>query len=395
MDKLEFKLHRVPARKDLLHFVEENLDSNVYEKLGKDPDRWVEELNIIHGLLTGQSLTAGIDLIQPPQDDPEFKKLGDRAFLYRGDKREYIGLWVSEQKTRFDLSKNADVPYTSWTNYRVGGYGTLNINPKYDDLDYELFLPENFEKKSKIVKQGNRQIFNFDIQTINVYAKSCYIEISKLYEPPSYRLTSVSRINKVTSKQEMERFLKLAEHGVDVPEVLAYYEGPVEEFLFSKRVEGQEPSKFIETHRNEIIKQDAEMLAVLCLFGYRKVGFTDFDDKIFDGENLYLIDVDELRDLYCPVSYNFRQMLLNPSNKTELNEFRKAQKDRFVIALRDTIYMYKDSLTPDTESKSLYVKHFYQRIGLQEPNESELKDLIEFSDDYMTWDSYMFMMTEE
>ncbi|GAG81694.1 unnamed protein product, partial [marine sediment metagenome] len=65
MEEIKFNCHRVPARKDLLHFIEEHADKEVYEKIGENPSAWLDELQIISNMLTGQGLVGGIGLKQP------------------------------------------------------------------------------------------------------------------------------------------------------------------------------------------------------------------------------------------------------------------------------------------------------------------------------------------
>ncbi len=400
--QLEFDVHQVSPRKDLLHFVEENLTSKVYEGLGNNTRQWIEELDIVSSLLTGEGLCALINaqvIHQPPQDDPEFRQLGENVFLYRGEEHKARGLWLSKESTQYDIRKDEEIPYTQWTRYRMGSHGILKINTNFQDIPHETFLPENFEPKSKTIKDNKRPVLVFDVsqgdKTLTVYAKGAEVTIYRLFEPPSYRLTNLSNISKVTSKKEMEMSLELAAQGVKIPPIIGYYKSPVEEFLFLKNVEGEKPCEYLSTHKKEIIEQDAEMLAVLCLLGYRKIGFNDFDDKIFDGENLYLIDVEELRDLYYPMKYKkFKDMLLNPTDTSKLDEFREGQKSLFKTALKDALYDYRDSLTPTFDDQVGYVDAFYKRVGWGKPPKSKIKELTGFPDDYMTVDRYMSMMAD-
>jgi hypothetical protein len=52
--------------------------------------------------------------------------------------------------------------------------------------------------------------------------------------------------------------------------------------LFLREVVGSDLRDFLDTKKDEIIEQDAKTLAALCLGGYRKQRFADFDDKLFD-----------------------------------------------------------------------------------------------------------------
>ncbi len=294
MEEIRFERHIANARKDLLHFVEENADKDIYKHIGEKPDEWKDELNIISHLLTSEGLVGGTGINRPPIDDPEFRKLGGNLFLCRGNQTRERGLW--ERKTLDKETAEYTGKSEEWTQYSIGTKAVVKINQKFSDIPLETFLPENFEKISKEVEKEKgvkRPIWRFTVQTNrgdrNIYAKGADISYSFYYSyaQPKFRLTSISSIHKTTSKKEMERTLEFSKLGINVPEVIGYYETPVEEFLFLSEVKGKFPDAFFETHRKEIIEQDAEMLGKVCLAGYRKQGFTDFDDKIFD-ERIYI-----------------------------------------------------------------------------------------------------------
>ncbi len=396
---LKFTTYRISARKDILHFVEENLDPKIYKDLGNNPQRWIEELNTVSILLTGESLCAGIGLNLPPQEDPEFKKLGERIFLYRGKTQNLRGIWISEEINRYDFEKKTELPYTQWSHFRMGTFAELKLNTAFSDISPETFFPENFEPRSTVVKENKRPILTFEIKRnekmITVFAKGAFVATSLMYNPPSYRLTNLSNVERTTSQVEMKRFLELAQQGIKVPQILGYYKAPIEEFLFVEKVEGGNPLDFLCSHRETIIEQDAQMLATLCLSGYKKIGFTDFDDKIFDGQFLYLIDVDELNDLYFPFSPDFRRILINPTQPKILEEFRRNQKSIMETFLKDTIYHYRESLTPTLSEQILYITSFFQKIGWGKPTKKQIREITTFPNDYITLDSSLSMMCEE
>jgi hypothetical protein len=385
MTEIQFNRERVPARKDLLHFVEENLNPKIYSDLGENPARWIEELNMINLMLTGDSLINGSGLELVPLGFCGMQQLGENVFLYRGtENRRVRGVWILDEKT--------------WNHYRLGAIGKLFINQEFADISSEEFLPDNFEKKSTVVKSDKRpiQVFEADreIGKITIYAKGSVVNPRFLYTPPSFRLTNLSGVDKITSQTEMDMSLKLAKHGVKVPTIIGYYESVVEEFLFLQSVEGNNPSEYFGTHRKEIIEQDARMLAAFCLLGLNKCGFTDFDDKVFDGKDLYLIDTEEISDLYFPSRPDFKQMLINPIDTAELEKFRQFQDARFRTMLSDALYRYKDSLTPALEDCVLYTNTFLKKIGKKPISDSEVQELTTFPRDYQTWDSYMGMMCD-
>ena len=403
MKEIEFDHHRVPARKDLLHFIEEHADKEVYTKIGKNPSAWLDELQIINKMLTGQDLGGGIGLNQPPLGDKDFRELGNGAYLYRGTNRTLRGLWITENR---DLEKI--ISKDEWTHYNIGTTATLSINQEFSDIKPEIFLPDNIESKGAKVQKnkngidvpGKREIYKFQAkhngQEVGIYAKGAYMSCMHYYSyaKPGFRLTTLSNVLKTTSKREMETTLALAQLGVNVPTVIGYYKEPSEEFLFLTEVKGKTPDKCDNSDKKNIIKQDAAMLAALCLGGFRKPGFTDFDDKIFDGSNLYLIDVDECGDLYYSSAPNFREMLLNPKDTFTITRFRGLQKEMFERMLKDALFEYRKNLISTREDQTQYIEVFCKKIGWNKPTEKKVARLIDFPEDYMTFDSWMAMICD-
>ena len=400
--RMKFNSHWVNSRKDLLHFVEENENPNILKDIPKDLEWWVAELNILNLMLTRDDLVAGIGLEQPPVNEPDFNQLGNDTFLYRGKYGRLRGLWIRKYGGK-DLEEITGSRF-EWTHYRMGTRAQLIINQEFSNIPHEEFLPENFEPISEKVEKENgvykRPIFKFPVKIngkqITVYAKGALISLSNYYggSKPRHRLTSISSIDKTTSRREMDITRKLEDSGIKVPRVVGYYQSSVEEFLFLQEVKGDSPINYLNTHRNELIRQDANMLATLCSLGYRKIGFTDFDDKIFDGTNLFLVDVDEFRDLYFGAVQEFREILLDPNNTEKLKDFRKLQRSIFLRELKDAIFGYKGSLTRNEEDKVRYIKRFYQSMGWEQPTEGQIKRFVKFPKDYVTHDVYMSMMFE-
>lgn len=388
---MKFNSAIFPARKTLLDFVSEKLDKKVVQKLGESPERWLEELDIINTIVVGEGLSCMIGMYQPPVNDEAFVKIGKNAFLYSGKDIRSRGLWLSrEVKTK--------VPYTEWTRYRLSSNATVAVNEEYPNLDPAELLPEKFEPGSTKVKEDKRPILKFPLvlngKKREVYAKGSVVMPSYLTCPPSYRLTSLSNCAVLTSFREMEVSLNLSKKGVRVPPIVGYYEGPFEEFLFLGSVDGGNPLSYLSSCSEQIIEQDAAMLAALCLSGYHKIGFTDFEDKVFDGQNLHLIDTEEFGDLYRFLGVEYRKILLDPVDKVGLEGFRELQLGLFRKELRDAIFMYRETFLRSIDSRILYAKSFYKSLGLGEPVEEELRELTDFPSDYMTADREISMMSD-
>ncbi|MFZ5955728.1 MAG: hypothetical protein ACOYT4_04855 [Nanoarchaeota archaeon] len=392
MTKLEFNIHKVPSNKDLLHFVEENLDKNVLKKIGKNYSEWIEELNIIQQILENETLIMHNGGIFPDLKDPEFRKLGEKVFLYRGNTKEYKGLWIK----KLDYPEGMEEFY-NWSKVHLKSTATLRINKELNNISFEEFLPQNFKQKARKLKKSKRPIYLFSLadkdRVFSVFAKGAYTEFSYFYEKPRYRLTDLSRMKRFTSKKEMDISLDLIDFNIHLPKIIGYYESLAEEYLFVEKVEGKSITKCLQK-KEDIIHQDAEMLANLCLAGYRKVGFTDFDDKIFDGKNLYLIDTEDCRDLYEPVSLEYKNILRNPLDKKSMEDFRNLQKDIFSVSLKDAIFNYKNNLLSGVDDKIIFIKTFYETLHWKEPTNRSIKELIKFREDYMTLDSHRSFMSD-
>jgi hypothetical protein len=387
---IEFDMHRVSARKDFLHFVEEHITKDVYKGLGEDFNKWVTELNIIHNMLTRDGLIGGDSSDPFPEGLDGLKQLGEKVYLFRGENRRQRGLWIREPKN-----------FQGWNHYRMNSIARININKK-SDIPLEELLPENFEPKGEVVKEDKRPIIKFRTQEgINVYAKGSCVNFSYWYEKPWYRFTKVAGIMFDNAENELEKFLKVEKHGIHVPEIIGYYKSAAEDFLFVKEVKGINPAEAIEKHKSRLIEQDAEMLAVFCKLGFLKQDFSDCDDKVFDGNNLYIIDIEETVNLYGVHNIDFRELLLNPADDEKIREFRRFQKDFFCKILQDMIFRYKDTswkdeppLTPKVEDQINYIKAFFKAIGWKEPNKKTIDELTTFEEPYQTWTSYVGMMMD-
>ncbi len=110
--KIEFEHHRINSNKDLLHIIDGIIEENIYEEIGKNPDKWIEELDILNTFLTGEPLVGAQGLYPLPIGDLGLKQLGDGIFLYRGEDRRLGGLWkggkISEIKKEFNLKIDDD-----------------------------------------------------------------------------------------------------------------------------------------------------------------------------------------------------------------------------------------------------------------------------------------------
>jgi len=396
---VQFTYRWVNSRKNLIEFVQEFYEGDVLKEVGTNPNKWLDELIMIHNMTTGHSLSAGVGLHIPPTQDKDFKQIGENVFFYSGQKGKLRGLWLPKEVPDYSQSLEVRGTKIQWTHYKLGSRAQLRINEEYEGISIEDFLPENFEPRSEEVKTDRRPVLRLklDNQGIEetIYVKGSQI-IKSIYYPeakPGYRLTSIYNIHKQSSQQDLDKIIQLAEQEVRVPDVVGVYESDYEDFLFLIEVKGESPDKNFPKHRDEIIRQDAMMLAKFCKLGYRKIDFESFDDKIFDGKDLYLIDFNEIIDLYSYTEPDFREVLIDTSGK-ELRKFRNFQKGIFTMLLKDAIYIYDDSLLINKDHKIKYIKHFFEEMKWT-LTEKKTNSLLTFPKDYLTYGAYLCMMTEE
>jgi tRNA A-37 threonylcarbamoyl transferase component Bud32 len=395
----DFDVYKFKARKDLLHFAEE-LNPQLFEYLKTDFESGYEELKEI-------SKIAKVDIgfihgynFPPKKNDPNITEINQDVFLYRGDNTTLNGLWVKlKEGERKDESwiDDSQKERFLWKQGRLGPSVNLRIYKEYSKINPESLLPENFEKNATLVKKekgDKRPIYKYKIDDLDIFIKGAYITPTFSYEIPKGRLTRLVHLSKVSSKKELDMTQELKKAKINVPKIIGYYEGPIEEFLFMEEVKGKQPNEYFKTHKELIIKEDATMLANMCLAGYRKSGFCDFDDKIFDGKKLYLIDVEECRDYYSDLAIDFRSILLNPLDKSKVKEFRKDQIIQFNSTLKDALYIYKDNLIQTLYEKQLYVDTFYDVMKWKKPNMEKMMEITSFPKNYMTFDAYIAMMTD-
>lgn len=396
---VRFDEHQFPARKDLIDLVVEKIDKQALKKIGQSPERWTEEFELLWGMFSKNGLVPFQDFTGGPPQDQHLHQLGSNSYRYLGPQTRYRGFWLTSESASFDVKKGETIPCTVWTRYSLGTNARLLINSDFADITPEGLLPENFEARATKVKDNKRPILTFSINAgdnhqITIFAKGTEFSLSFLYDPPSYRLTPLAGAIKRGSEVELQTTIRLAQAGVKVPAVVGLYKAMFEEYLFVQKVEGDNPIRFLDTHRQVIIEQDAQLLATLCLLGYHKGYFADFDDKLFDGKNLYLIDVDELGDLYYPGQIDYRQMLLDPNNQTLLREFRRLQRSRFRLSLRNALYDYRNTLLQNPQDQERYIKAFSKAIGWSIPTPKQIREITVFDDDYLTHDTYMSVMSD-
>lgn len=127
--------------------------------------------------------------------------------------------------------------------------------------------------------------------------------------------------------------------------------------------------------------------------GYRKQGFHDSDDKIYDGSRLFLVDTDEVIDLYDYMGIDYRQILLDPTDDIKLREFQAMQRSIFISTLKDAVFEYRKTLLEIEEDAVKYVSKFSKALNLN-LTPYEIAAILDFGEDHMTMDRHMAIMLD-
>jgi len=383
----QFTVERIPSRSTLLDLAL-RYEPDFFNQLVGDPEGWAEELSGLHNIFTGRHLARGIGF-EPRLEDENSHLLSENvAIITESDYMMQIGLWIRSNE--------------EWQHFGIGHSASLRKHKSFSTIDSKYLLPESFEPNGQVIKDDKRPILKFSIPGANgpigVIAKGSNVVESMYYSErkPSARKTSLAGAYMVTSAEEMNRFQVLAKKGVAVPAVIGYYESVAEQWLLVEEVRGTQIPEWLDNEEaiESIIVQDARMLAALCQVGFKKQGFTDFDDKLFDGESLYLIDTDEIIDLYYELGIDFRKLALDPNDETAVSEFRKFQREVFLKELKDAMYDYRESLLDSEQRRLLYIQHFMDVFGWQ-PTDEEMTYLLSLQEEnYMTRDTFNSMMSD-
>lgn len=385
----EFIATRVKPRVSILD-IAKRLEPEFLQLFLEDPDGWIEELSNLYSIVTGH--TVGRVIGQSPNpDDPALHMLSDRLAITT-DSNYFMqnGIWLQKDE--------------EWINYAIPERATVFKKRDFSTVNSDQLQPDYFEKYGKVLKEGKRLIVEFPIDTpdgqLIAIAKQAQ-RTEELYCPdyiPAGRKTNLSQVHINESCQEAEGLKKLHELGIPVPQVIGYYESIGEQWIIETKVIGAQIDEWLgdEIALEKIIQQDATMLAKLCRLGIRKQGFCDFDDKLFDGETLYLIDADEAQDLYLMMGIDFQEILNDPTDTSKLSEFRDLQKATFLQELKDALYVYQGSLLTDESRRCQYIQQFISELGW-ELSEKELTSLLDFGDDnsrHMTRDMFNSLMLD-
>lgn len=385
-------------RKKFLDFVKELYGDTLLDDIGKDPKRWLEELDIIMYMVARSNIVGGVGIFEPPKDEPEFRAIGGNVFYYDGKQVRLHGLWMARETDDYSEEAVPGQKKIEWTRYKLDMQAVLKIKTDYKDINPEDLFPENVKAKGVLIKDNKRPIYKIELnikgKTKSIYAKGSYIMKSYWYEEskPSYRLTNLAGAQKITSEDELEKTEALREGGINVPDIVAIYKSDLEDFLFIEDIEGKRPDKCFDDHLDILIKEDSTMLAKLCKIGFRKQGFTSFDDKVFDGKKLYMIDSEDIMDLYHFDDIDYKKIVLDESGAM-LKEFKEYQAHFFKKMLKDAIYNYRNDMLIEESDKIKYIEHFYQEMNWK-LSDNEISDLLFFEDLYQTYGGHISMMMD-
>ncbi|PIN93717.1 hypothetical protein COU54_02060 [Candidatus Pacearchaeota archaeon CG10_big_fil_rev_8_21_14_0_10_31_24] len=405
--KINFRKKCLPARENLLQFIERNIDDGFIFKARINGQRWLGELSDISGMLKENGFFGCEVFKQPPERSKDFRNISEDLFLYQGEINESKGLWKRELIPKEYRQHYQDREF-KWIHYKVNSLAKVLVNEQFPNISCEALMPENFERCGEKIKKknflgrdsyGKRPIFRFNLGIDGieeVYAKSSGLRFYfyHSYAKPQHRLTSVSDIQVTSALSEININESLSAEGVKVPRTIGYYDSITEQFAFFEGIRGVSPLEVIDKERETLIEQDAHMLASMCLAGYRKHGFEDFDDKVFYNGELYLIDSEDCQSLYSRSLENLINLLRDPSDSSELDKFRAEQRNIFVGTLRDALFSYQESLIRTPKEQMAYIRHFYEKMSWRTPSFDEIREIVSFPKDYMTADRHLSILSD-
>lgn len=339
----QFRQHIVSPRQDVLDiaWIYRNCTdpySEIARHVNANIGGWLDELERLTPNISGHEMTR-----EKIGRIPDSEIFGDRVIRYRGNDSTLRGLWVLDPE---------------WVKYDIGSDAILYVNEEYFDISFDVFKPENWIDNSLPVKCDKRMIRYFQIQrkteNIGIYAKGAARHDKTFLE--SDRLTRLEKVVRYSSEKEKERSEVLRANGVNTPPIIAYYIGPVEQFLFEREIVGDNQGEFWKTNPELAVDLDSFMLATIARLGFFKYGFCDEDDKIFDGRRLYLVDVEDVR---------FRAELEELDNET--------RRKIILYNLEDVLPVYATYALADLDLRQKYIQRFFYYAGLGEIKEKEME----------------------
>ena len=258
------------------------------------------------------------------------------------------------------------------------------------DFYFENFLPRNFIRLGERIENIGRDIYKApflrrDGKKEIIVAKRQKLSFSHLNNPPEDWITSVSEIRVFKDvSEEVENLLELNSLGVPVENPVGYFKEGIEQYIFTRFVHGENPKEIItdDSRRNSYWKEDAKLLARLANAGYKHQGFysPEFDDKIWDGKNVILIDADET----FKVAQNWRFSDYFRENPDKLSNY-------FISSLEDCLsyvfskVMRKDEMIP-------YAQSFLEERGEDVSRAEKIVENLEIG--RCTEESYFAMMMD-
>ncbi|MGV8169258.1 MAG: hypothetical protein ACP5N3_04345 [Candidatus Nanoarchaeia archaeon] len=367
----------VNARKNILSI----LDSLELDALNKglvvNADKWEDELISLAERIGNNS--AKLKEVHNVQIDERLVFMGNGVYFFNGSEEPGQGYWIRKKAVDSIMGKDE-----LWHHLRIRTTALLRLK-KGVDLPNDMFLPENFDRARNKVREHRRSVYKMKSSLGNIYIKEGSYKPSRT-EGGVDSLRHISGMSGVTAGQEAKVFSDLGAMNVNVPEIWGLYEGPIESFLFMPEIMGISAEKALRKYKQEIIRQDAQMLARMLCAGYEKAGFADLDDKVFDGKKWWLIDADEVAYLYSNVKEEMVGSLLDIRDSNKLEAFRQKQSNAFKNILKDTIQAYAErrknkTLLFSDDDKMLYAKAFFEEMCWPE-NETEISGVVDDKKQY-------------
>jgi len=249
---------------------------------------------------------------------------------------------------------------------KEGKEGTLFLMP-WCSRDYfpENFFPKFFIDGGELIQEERRRIYRVsamkrDGSRKDIMVKGTKFSRSFLYDPPKEWLTDLASIKLFKkSSKELQELIKLNKFSIKTEKPLGHFRQGLEQWLFTEYMEGENPLKLLEDQkmRKKLWAADATLLAKLCKAKSKHQYFysKEFDDKLWVGEELALIDVDEQLDML---------------NRKYYKDYFAKNPDKLIPYqldwLKDCIMSYLSHGLMREEEAYGYIKTFLKTMNLED-----------------------------
>jgi hypothetical protein len=228
---------------------------------------------------------------------------------FTGSRREiWQSLWAKNPKEYQAVLEHEAKSIGKLNHHGEPVEGKVFLFPQTSKEYYpESFCPRSWFGSAQILQsifEGKREIYSYEVKTKDgsikkIVAKRAQNSNSVYDNNTGRSLSSFTGVARSARKESLVG-IDLLRKGVDVAKPLGYFYQGCEHYAYFEFVHGQSPLEALKTNkRAKVWESDATLLARLSNADYKHVGFysQEFDDKVWDGEKLVLIDCEETQKL--------------------------------------------------------------------------------------------------